>query len=193
MKYISIFVLVFIFACGTLKNTGARIGNNFRLNIEVVAGTDKVNLNGLAFVSKDSNFLSVYGPLGISVAKIQTKGDSLTFVDIQNKKLYKSSYRSVSSGFYNIFTGNYSSSEEVLLCRLTGLLIQNVNKNLQCNQGGRINYQFKSAKKRNTVYLSLGNVETNYKAKVEFSGTENTNFGNLTKYENFETISISLQ
>lgn len=193
MKYFLILILLVIFSCSSLKNAGTRSYSNYRVNIEVLAGKEKVNLNGLAFVSPDSNFISIYGPLGISIAKIQTLGESFTLVDMHNKKLFKTQYHNISSGLYNIFSGKYSSSENILLCRILNLVGENLNIALNCNQQDGLKYQFKEGKKRKTVNFSLVGLDSHYKVKIDFSGTEKSNFGNLTKYENFETISISLQ
>lgn len=168
--------------------------NSGKLSIDFESSEDKFNLRGIAYFSPDSNYLNIFGPLGINLLKLKTIGDQIKIVDIQNKKIYNSVYRNVSGLMNNIFSGKFEKSEEQLVCALY-MLIKNEVLCSDFSGNRKMRYSFKEKAQKNDFSLNIENGASKYKIKVVFfkdTKVSNSSEGWM-KYDNFETIFVRLQ
>ncbi len=169
--------------------------NYFKMNVDLTSNESKVNLKCLSYLSADSNIVSVYGPLGINVLKVFSKYDSLTIIDIQNKRKYLAKVYNASGSLYNFFNGKFEYNEKHILCTLCSLFV----KELKCSNSDALetmfNYQLNGRKNHQYINCKFNSAGEVYTAKIKLTKDNNNQSVsfNTGKYINFETVYLTLQ
>lgn len=165
------------------------------MNVELTSSDSEIKFNCLSYLSADSNLITVYGPLGINVLKIFSKFDSLTIVDIHNKKMYLAKVYNASGSLYNFFSGNFGFNEKHLLCTLCSLFVNG----MKCSNSEALetmfDYRMHRMKKQRYIDCKFFTRDETYTAKFKLAN-DNINQSlsfSLAKYINFETVYLTLQ
>lgn len=165
------------------------------MNVELTSSDSEVKFNCLSYLSSDSNLINVYGPLGINVLKVFSKYDSLTIVDIHNKKRYLAKVYNASGSLQNFFIGKFGSNEKHILCTLCSLFVNGMKcKNSEALET-MFDYKMHSKKNRQYIECKFFTRDETYTAKFQLA-KDNINKSlsfSMTKYINFETVYLTLQ
>lgn len=181
-------------SCHSSKYTVDPANRYVKMNVEIISPDSDNKLSSIAFLSKDSSMVSVYGPLGISLLRVYSRFDSLIIVDIQNKKKYLAKIYNSSGSIYNFFNGKFGTNEKHIVCSLCSLFIRNLN----CSNSGAMEsmFDYRTFGKKNRQYINCKFYarEGDYTAKFKLRKDDNRNSVsfNLAKYSNFETVYLTL-
>jgi hypothetical protein len=195
LKFWFIILLVLFGSCRSTKSISEPAINSGKLGIDFNSSDGDYNLRGIGYFSPDSNYVNIFGPLGINLIKLKTEGDSIKIVDIQNKKVYYSVYRNVSAMLNNIFNGRFSDDEELLICAMY-LLIKN---EVLCTElfvrNNKIKYSFRIGLKKYDIFLNIRSELVHYTINVNFYRNLKISLASddFMKYSNFESIFVKLQ
>lgn len=188
-KIILGFFVFSLFSCCAV-NTG-RVTSSGKIGLNLISDDTRISLNGVINVTRDSSDFNIYGPLGISLARIKVKFDSVYVVDLRNSRMYKSEYPNAGNCVYNLFNGVYSAQEQKLLA---SILKSTRNTKFDNDRNAKITYSYKGLIKK-VVVVSFFTNEKEHSLKLKYvpNTKRNFKFSNLSKYSSFESSSIILQ
>lgn len=183
-------------SCSALKFNKSTSDTGGRIKVSIDSNDNHLDLKGIINVTKDSSYYSIFGPLGIVVAKIFVEFDSIKIVNIHEKTVIFSEYRNLSEKLWNIFNSNFGLEEKQLVCSLCYLIIPDKSFRYNCKNilnVNFINYKYTKGVKSNTIRINLLDQETNYEVEIKVFPKHDIIFGSYSadSYYLFEKISIN--
>lgn len=193
MKSFFFLIFLLLISCSIQKKVTDPGKQFYKYSIQISSDDDAINVSGMFHVNPDSSFFNVYGPFGISLAKIKIKGDSIAVVDITNKLIYVAYIENLSVSVNNIIFDHFTEKEERLFYILSSLLENRMNGNYsRLSNNNHFKYIFKGKNKKKIEIRIKGDL--NYLIKISYFPDLNKNYSfSLDKYKYYKTIPINLQ
>lgn len=185
--YFFIIFILFLCGCSVVKQSSGSGFTSFNFELQYKGTSETVNLKGVGVLSSDSGYFNLYGPLGISVSKILICNDSISIIDLINKRIFKSNYVNLSKRFNNIFAGIFSEKEEQLVSSLCYLFLDKIKP--------EIFYDFDRGNTKQRINLSMSENENKHLVKIKMkpSGSIKMISGSSLSRYNYQIITVNLQ